>query len=219
MNKRISSFLVLLFLLSTFLIACGGMDQDTEIAVIVALTQTAAAQQPQAQNAQTDPSAVATEMPILSVTDAPAVALSGYQPYASCADLYNSASASNGLTGTLSSPVPFSDFVTGQNGTACQIIYSTTNAVLPADVDPFRLTTAMLASQGWAEDMNYGAGGATGLTTAFRKDTTLCMVGYERSPIDRALCSSNEPIGNCFEKLAPEQIIYTLTLTCSTYTP
>lgn len=222
MHKRLAIVLFVLFSLSIFVTACGGMDQDTEIAVIVALTQTAAAQQqPQMENTQTEASATvaATEAPVIASTDTPVSVLSGYQPYALCADLNASASANNGLAGTLSSPVPFNDFITGQTGTACQILYSTTNAALPADADPFRATTSMLAAQGWAEDMNYGAGGATGLTTAFRKDSTLCMVGYERRPVDRALCSSDEPIGSCFEKLAPEQIVYTLTLTCSTYFP
>lgn len=211
MSKKLSSFLFVLFLLSFFAGACGGRNKDTEVAVIVALTQTAAAlQSPQNGSVQTE--APATEAP---------VALSGYQPYdpTSCAALNDAASASNGLTGALSSPVPFSDFVTGQEGTACQIIYSATNATLPTGADPFRDTMSMLTSQGWVEDMNYGAGGPTGLSTAVRKDSTLCIVTYQREPVDRALCSSDEPIGSCFEKLAPEQIIYTLTLTCSTYFP
>ena len=223
MHKKLSLLLFVLFLLSIFVVACGGTDQDTEVAVIVALTQTAAAlQQPQAESVQTE--APVAEAPIQAATNTPVPAVapvSGYQPYdpASCEALNASASASSGLLGTLSSPVPFSDFITGQSGTACQIIYSATNATLPADADPFRATTSMLTSQGWVEYINYGAGGATGLVTAFRKDTTLCLVAYERQPIDRALCSAGESISMCFDKLAPEQIVYTLTLTCSTYFP
>jgi hypothetical protein len=216
MTRKFSLVLIVLFLLSIIVGACGGIDQDTEIAVIVALTQTASASQPAEVVANTPEQAIAEPSPTIS---APPVPVSGYQPYGSCTDLNAFASADNGLTGTLSSPVPFTDYITGQNGTACQIVYSTTNAALPADADPFRATISMLTTQGWVEDMNYGAGGATGLSTAFRKDSTLCFVSYERRPIDRALCSSDEPIGSCFEKLAPEQIIYTLTLTCSTYFP
>lgn len=228
-TQRIFPPLCLLILMaSVTLSSCAGADRETEIAVIVALTQTAAAQQlppvdvaateAPAQTevpAPTDTSSIATEEP------APApVPLSGYQPYdsTSAAQLSASISSSTGLVSVISS-APFEDYVTGQKGTAVQITYSSTNAALPAGADPFGTAMATLISQGWVEDTRYGAGGATGIQTGIRKDATLCLIGYAREPIDRALCSAGESISMCFDKLAPEQILYKMTLTCSTYFP
>jgi hypothetical protein len=225
MNSKTKAplILIVLVLLSVILSSCGGADRETEIAVIVALTQTAAAQQQPPVDVAATEAPAQTEAPLPVSTEEPApapVPLSGYQPYdsTSAAQLSASISSSTGLVGTISS-VPFEDYVTGQKGTAVQITYSATNATLPAGSDPFGTAMSTLISQGWVEDTRYGAGGATGIQTGIRKDATLCLIGYSREPIDRALCSADEPISMCFDKLAPEQIIYKLTLTCSTYFP
>jgi hypothetical protein len=43
--KQLTLIFLILLLLSVIVVSCGGTDRETEIAVIVALTQTAAAQQ------------------------------------------------------------------------------------------------------------------------------------------------------------------------------
>jgi len=216
MQKKMPQILLFVTLSSIFAASCGASNRETDIAVIVALTQTAAAlQQPQ--------SAPQTEAATDAPTEVPAVVppVSGYQPYdaVACTSLSDVIFANVGLTGSVLSPVPLDDYITGQNGSACQIAYAGTSATVPATVDLYASASSTLIAQGWVEDINYSAGGPTGLASAFRKDASLCLVSFERMPVDRALCNANEPIASCFAILSPEQITLNLTLTCSTLYP
>lgn len=201
--KRTMSVLVLLLItLSVFLSSCAS-DQAQEIAVIVALTQTAAAlqQQPVPE----------TQLP----------AAQGYAPLSEqeCSALNDALSVRIGFSGQVTSPVPFEDFVKGEAGSGCQIFFSATGVNYPNSTGLADPATAVLQETGWVEDMAYGAGGAGGYATAFRKDATLCTMIVAAEPADRSLCPADQPIASCWENLAPEQKLFSVTLNCSTYSP
>ncbi len=204
--KKTSIALSLALLLSFSLAACAPQADDSQqkIAVIVALTQTADALQ----------APPATAAP----TQTPA---SGYLPLSAeeCAALNNALSSAAGYPGAIASPVPFEDFQTGQTGNGCQIRFQTSGL----DMENFEplvnpVASALLAA-GWTEDLAYGAGGAGGYGTAFRKDSTLCLTLVESKPSDPALCPADQPMAVCWANLLPQQKTFNLTLNCATYVP
>ena len=73
-----------------------------------------------------------------------------------------------------------------------------------------------LQAAGWQMDPMYSGAGAGGFMETYRMNGVVCMYIAELRPIDMALCSDDEPIGMCFDKLAPEQLIYTATVGCTT---
>ncbi len=224
MKTKLPLILLLIVSLSVFASSCGGSDRDTEIAVIVALTQTAAVLQSQPAQPVDLPTSTPQPAPAVEATSttAPAAApLKGYQPLdpALSASLNDAVSAAIGLTGTVTTTADFSDRMNGQSGTATQFTYNTTVGAIPAGFSPFAAASSTLTSLGWTEDINYGAGGPYSLMTGFRKDATLCLVSYKVKPVDPALCSPNEPVGSCYERLSGDQLLYHLTLACSTYYP
>jgi hypothetical protein len=225
-KKRIPALLLVFVLLSVFISSCGN-NQDTEVAVIVALTQTAAALQQPASSAPellASPTAESAPLPTptLASSETLPVAIPGYQPLDpnTCEALNNALIASTGISGNWEYPVPFQDFIKGESGLGCQITFSTTGAsitdMMGGLYDPAQTT---LQGLGWVEDTSYGAGGPLALATGYRKETALCLVSVKGVPVDRALCPSDQPIGMCWEKLTPEQKILTLNLNCSVYNP
>jgi hypothetical protein len=235
MKTKILLTLHIMFTFSLFLTACGGSSAETDIAVIVALTQTAAAQVPaQTEEVAVDvPTEIPTStpeseavVPVPTNTSSasvipPPITASGYQPYdsTSCNSLSEFISFNAKIPGTVTSPVSFNDFVTGQSGQACQITNYANGETLPTGVDFYESARNVFVSQGWLEDINYSAGGPSGLATAYRSGATLCLVSSERKPLDSALCAPGDIFATCWEKLTPEQRLYSLTVTCSTFIP
>jgi hypothetical protein len=208
-TKKISPVsLFVLSLLFVFVASCAKKDISTDVAVVVSLTQTAAALQSPAP-APTEPPAAAP------------VAQSGYQPFNidECNALSNALSANIGFPATVTSSAPFEDFINKQNGLGCKISISETGEQVK-DLSIF-ITPGIstLQSSGWVDDMNYGLGGAGVIGGGFRKGDTLCLTLFKMEESDPALCPGNEPVSDCWARLAPEQMIYTATFNCSTYIP
>jgi hypothetical protein len=74
---------------------------------------------------------------------------------------------------------------------------------------------AAIEAEGWVEDAIYAAGGARGISTAYRKDGSLCIYAQSINEISRALCPGDQPVSACWENLAPEQMIYSVTMNCA----
>ena len=210
-KKTTTLFLLVLVLFSIFISSCGGKkDVNMDIAVIVALTQTAAALQ---QPAPTQP-------PVVAPTLEPVV-LRGYQPFNTdeCNALNNALSSAIGFTGVVVLPVPFEDFYNKQSGLGCQITFSQTGQYITSLEALESPAISTLQGLGWMDDIYYGSGGAGSLGMGFRKVDTLCLVNFKMEEIDPSLCPGNEPISACWARLAPEQMKYTATFNCSTYHP
>jgi hypothetical protein len=201
-HKKTIAFAIV-FVLLLFTAACqigGESDSDTEIAVAVALTQTAAAQ---AQPPIEEPTVASAENPL------------DLQPLnpEDCNNLANAMGQNLGIQGQLSE-VPFEDPITQKSGMGCKIIFTTTGQEIdnigvlsvPAEVT--------MENLGWQEDGQYAAAGAGGVAYGYRKANGLCRLVMAAAPSDMALCSDDEPISMCWERLSPEQKMFTVELNC-----
>jgi hypothetical protein len=81
--------------------------------------------------------------------------------------------------------------------------------------------SGILEELGWTEDptapacLGTGGWGPGASFSCYTQADALCELFVHVDPIDDALCSNDEPIFVCFESLAPEQIVYTINLTCA----
>jgi len=109
----------------------------------------------------------------------------------------------------------------GETGSGCQAIGAGDGQMFP---DMMTLEDAMrgiLGELGWTEDtdaptcLGTGGWGPGASSYCFTQADALCELFIHMDPIDKTLCSDDEPIGVCFERLAPEQILYTAELTCA----
>jgi len=76
---------------------------------------------------------------------------------------------------------------------------------------------AILQARGWAEDsLNAGGGGGPGgILTGLTQGDGICQLVVISEPSEEELCSQDEPFSTCWEKLTPEQQLYTITLSCA----
>jgi GAF domain-containing protein len=209
---RLSKALLFLLIAALILTACQPEPStEEEIDVIVALTQTAAAQATEA-----------AEIPQLEATKPPEPTFVGdLRPLApeECEQL--AGFMVNRLVGPPIEQVEVAVQREGETGSGCQAVGSGTGEVFP---DMFVLVEAMdgiLSELGWTEDPSapacLGAGGTgPGANNyCYIQADAFCELFVHTDPIDEALCSDDEPIFVCFERLAPEQIIYTVEVTCA----
>ena len=119
MKNKKTTVLLTVVTLSLLITACGtgSEDFDREVAVIVALTQTAMAN-------NSAPAPVVTEA---APTTAPA---GDYQPISEqeCSNLNAILSQQTGIAGVMVSPAPFDDYVNEKTGFGCKITLITTRA-------------------------------------------------------------------------------------------
>ena len=110
----------------------------------------------------------------------------------------------------LDTNAPFTDYIGGTSGEGCLISVSGDGIDFANPYDVFTQLENMLVNMGWTRDMQYDAGGPTGMGGGFRRDAglMLVMVGWE--PSSDANCPQDQPISAC--SLTPEQQIYTITL-------
>jgi hypothetical protein len=139
----------------------------------------------------------------------------GLQPLSpdQCANIAGAMGQNLGLSGE-TTPAPFTDHVTQQTGTGCQVTFTTNGLVfehIGVIEGPAR---AALENLGWQEDPPYAGGGPGGAVYGFRKDNGLCRLVIGSGPSDAELCSDDEPIGVCWERLTPEQRTFTVNVNC-----
>ncbi len=206
---RWTRFLILILLTALLITACGPSDEES-IAVSVALTQTAAVQATEA--AVTAPGS----------TEAPEAAFPGdLQPLSAAECDQLAAFMVNRL------PVPPVEQMEvavereDATGSGCQAIAVGTGEVFPDMMVVEDAMSGILEELDWTEDptapacLGTGGWGPGASSRCYTQVDALCELFVHVDPIDDALCSDDEPIFVCFESLAPEQIVYTINLTCA----
>lgn len=109
--------------------------------------------------------------------------------------------------------VSFQDPITGKSRNACQATITGTGADFRDPDDIVQKLKMALLSRGWSEDINYAADGATGTGIGMVSGERLCLLAAGWAPSEDTLCPADKPIFEC--ELAPEQKLYTITLTCT----
>ena len=209
-NKRLQMMIGLAASI-LFLAGCGGAP--TEPALEATPIQPAATAVPPAA---TPIQPTATPVPATATVPATAEAQGDLQPLSEvdCIDLADAMSRALSILGD-TVVAPFEDYISGKSGAGCQTtVIGTGNDFQHVGVIADTMTE-MLQAQGWQEDINYAGGGPGGLIAGFRKANGLCLLVVSSGPSDEGLCSDDEPFGACWERLTPEQRIFTITLNCT----
>ena len=76
---------------------------------------------------------------------------------------------------------PFTDRVTGGSGTACRV-HAEGNGATYGMAGPYNALVTLLLNTSWTEDMQYGAGGPTGMMDGFRRNNTLGLLAVIWQP-------------------------------------
>jgi hypothetical protein len=110
---------------------------------------------------------------------------------------------------------PFEDWFLEKTGSGCMITIAGTGEIIQDWGDVSNSISQYLLNQGWSEDLSYSAGGAGGYIQGYRNTDNLCILTVESKPINKDLCSEDEPIAVCWEGLTPDQKYYSATLNCA----
>jgi putative hemolysin len=143
------------------------------------------------------------------VIEPPAATSGAYMPIPdeACATLKSDAEAALGVSFTMTE-APFFDYLSQEGGAGCQLLAEGTGADF---ADPMTVVDALKAAfVGWEEDMQYAAGGPTGMGIGMTRDAALLLILAEWKPDPAANCPDDQPISAC--ELTPEQQLYTVTV-------
>ena len=128
-------------------------------------------------------------------------------PADACATLQADAETALGVGFTMSE-APFFDYISQEGGSGCQLTADGTGADFS---DPMAVVDALKAAfVGWEEDMQYAAGGPTGMGIGMTRDAALLLILAQWTPDPAANCPNDQPISAC--ELTPEQQLYTVTV-------
>ena len=210
-SKRISNF-ISLTLLALIVTACGP---NKDVAVMIALTQTAAALQSAPTLTVAAPTQAPTSTPLPTSTLQPTVPVAAYVPITAeeCTGLQTSMTANLGVDPVVVNPAPFTDYVKNSSGTACQLTYTGNGN------NNFSASTNVFSSGGWTEDNEYAAGGPSGVARAFQKNGELCLYSTKVGPADPSYCPADMFFPDCMATLTPSQTLQTVTVSCARYQP
>ncbi len=207
---RQSNIFVLILITASLLTACGTdeatleFDEDA-ISTSVAETQAAAAAETAAAG---------------DVEDTGAAVEGDLQPL----DAAECDALADALAGTLAVSVAQANVAVdfeGKSGGGCQATAVGTGvdfADMPSVEAAMR---GLLEVRGWAEYqsveacLGIGGWGPGADVTCYSRANNYCAVFVHIDPADPALCSNDEPISVCFSELDPEQIVYSIDLTCA----
>jgi hypothetical protein len=206
---RLIKALLLLLFAALFLNACKPSDEE-DISVSIALTQTAAA--------------LATEEMSVTAPEATEdleVAFPGdLQPLdaTECSEL---ATATSHMLNVPFEQVNVAVEHEGKTGGGCQIIAVGNGLDFTDMISVEEAMRGMLIVRGWLEDLTApaclgtGGWGPGASASCYIHANALCEVFVHIDPSEDSLCSKDEPISVCFDRLESEQIIYTINLTCA----
>jgi hypothetical protein len=205
---------MIFIILSLFLAACGGeqqLNEEQQLATVVASTMMAMEADPQTADAPTAPP---SEIPI------PEGDMQPLTP-AECDDL--AISMGRTLEGEVSSEtVPVTMSWSGETGGACQMTVAGDGNKFKGIFDAFDSIQHMMLTQGWwggdtlTPCLGHGGAGPNAKQSCYVNETKICEAMVTFSPIDMQLCEGIEgPIGVCMAELTPEQQIYKIALTCA----
>jgi hypothetical protein len=112
-------------------------------------------------------------------------------------------------------PKTFSELANGINGDGCQLtMVGSGEEVTDWGLNNSEFVTEMF-NNGWEMDPNFSASTGGGELLTVRKNDYVCMYFADARPIDPSLCSSDEPISACLERLSDSGIIYEVTISCT----
>jgi putative hemolysin len=127
-------------------------------------------------------------------------------------DLTDALSQALGMAVT-TAQVPFQDYISGEIGGGWQATATGTGLDFESYMVVAEALRGTLESRGWQEDIQYGGSGPTGDLSGYRQANALCLLSVGWEPSEDADCPPDRPISAC--ELAPEQQLYTITLTCA----
>ena len=226
MNPKKIKPLVIVLLFSVFALACGSENAfDQQVAVAVALTQTALAlQQPPAtsalQLASPEATIAATDTFVPLPTSTPTIASSpSYQPLNAdeCNNLQVALAQSVGFPGNIQDPAPFTDYTNQKSGTGCLVSFSLTSGLEGNSMDS--AATSALQNQGWTENTSYAAAGPADTVDGYQKADALCLFDSTSAPSDASLCPKDANYYHCLGNLQPYQVVHTVTVNCARLVP
>jgi hypothetical protein len=200
----------MMFLLTALLLtACGPSDEES-IATSVAQTLTSAAEATEAA-AVTAPAA----------TEDPDTAFPGDLVPLDSTDCNEFAVAMGQVLGVQIEQINVAVEHEGKRGGGCQAIAVGSGLDFTDMVSVEEAMRTMLLERGWLEDptapacLGTGGSGPGANAWCYTQADALCEVFIHIDPIEASLCSDDEPISVCFDRLTPEQIVYTTNLTCA----
>ena len=109
----------------------------------------------------------------------------------------------------------FDDAAVGLTGAGCEVSFEGDGSIANTWGADINALTQAIPEQGWIEDFNFFGAGASGSISVYRKDGVVCQMLVESGPVDLSLCSSDEPLYACMERLAPEQKQYLVNVGCT----
>ncbi|MBN2385390.1 MAG: hypothetical protein JXB85_00090 [Anaerolineales bacterium] len=121
-------------------------------------------------------------------------------------------SAALGVEVAVVTDAPFTDPLSGDSGSACQITAEGSGL----SVAQFWAAAQQLQEKfdfDWDPDPAYAASGPTGASGAFRKWNALCLWEASWQPVPQAECPADQPITVC--ELTPEQVLYHFLVQCA----
>ncbi len=128
-----------------------------------------------------------------------------------CQTLQELASQSIALAFSMEQNGYFADPLTGETGSGCILTAMATGIQFS---DPSSVMSNLVNGfQGWEEQINYQAGGPTGLATGMTRDMALLLIDVEWFPSPDANCPTDQPISAC--NLTPEQKLYTIQVSAA----
>ncbi len=212
-SLRQTPYLIIILLVTSTLGACspGTSSTDEDIGTLVAQTQTAAASEMESDEEVEE-----------SATDAPTEIPAGdLKPLSEeeCEQL-----AGFMINRTFMPPIK-RDLVPverqGEMGAGCRAIGTGDGNMFPEMIVLDEAMVGILEELGWTEDtkapscLGTGGWGPGANSRCFTQADAFCELFVHIDPIDETLCSNDEPISACFERLEPDQIIYTAEITCA----
>lgn len=97
----------------------------------------------------------------------------------------------------------------------CQASATVSGVDYTAVDNVFGAVKGMILTQGFKQDSSLDASGPGAEASGYRLENQLCKLYVESVPSEASLCSGDEAFASCWEKLTPEQRIYSVTLECS----
>ncbi len=209
-TPKSTTLLIGIVFAALILTACGQSEEE-RIATSVSLTLTAAIQEAQAMDTEASP--VATETPEPTFPG-------DLQPLTTsdCNDLME-AMRQELAVGVETTLIAVEH--EGKTGGGCQSAAVGSGLDFSDQISVEGAMRTILKARGWQEDtsaatcLGTGGWGPGASASCFTQANGLCEVFIHLTPSNDELCQEDEPINVCFERLDPEQIVYTINLTCA----
>jgi hypothetical protein len=109
----------------------------------------------------------------------------------------------------------FSDAEIGLDGEGCRLYASARGDQIDRWWDRSTALIDGITAAGWERDSNFSGAGAAGQMVIVRKSGTACMLISEAGPEDPSLCSGNESIVACLERLDPDNVLLEAYVGCT----